>query len=680
MSTQSDIKALEGIVTGLENNPVAKFSYTDAALAGDIVDGVPAYDSGAEQNVPLAANTDFNATILNKGVRTQAASMPRNAINHFFGRVSYNLNKLVQKFHSFLTADLASRAHNANDYDDSATYLVGDVCYSVATDGVLYTKRYFRRIGAGSTIGVSVDNSTYWKQLMPKDIGNHREYTIADLRTGYDTGLFYPVVTTLQDFQAQIGVTKDPVLRVEIEAFCNGAVFGFTNPQRADFRVQAKFTGFAATSTDILFDNACVDMVSGVDNTASTPIRFTKLPIGRQAVIWLRGGTRYALWNSFGSPFTLYTSTYSNGLDADVAPVADVATVTVPAPLPVDATLLDGQDGSFYQNASNLNAGTLPAARFNDTAHGSRSGGALHAAATGSVNGFMPATDKAKLDAATSAGTGSTVMMRDGAGRAQVAAPSAAADIARKDTVDTAVTAHANLTSPHSATNAATPSRLIIRDGAGRAQVAAPLSPGDIARKDTVDAHADLTSAHYATSAANASRLIIRDSAGRAQVAAPSAAADIARKADVDTKLDSSAITSSWKTTLASALGVGWGGLFPLAPHKTVLTAGTIYRFGFLFTVIGHSAQQKDVYTLMATALSGHNAPFNDSYGAHGVFGSMEWGSLRAEICEIDFDSYVMYFRSNDEGVQKTIFPTTTTMTDFYFRIGCIGQGSMTLY
>lgn len=49
-------------------------------------------------------------------------------------------------------------------------------------------------------------------------------------------------------------------------------------------------------------------------------------------------------------------------------------------------------------SAADLTAGVLPAARFDDTAHGSRAGGALHAAATGSVAGFMSAADKTKLD------------------------------------------------------------------------------------------------------------------------------------------------------------------------------------------------------------------------------------------------------------------------------------------
>ncbi|WP_373078706.1 hypothetical protein [Zhongshania sp.] len=64
----------------------------------------------------------------------------------------------------------------------------------------------------------------------------------------------------------------------------------------------------------------------------------------------------------------------------------------------LDADLLDGQHGAFYQNAANLNAGVLPAARFNDTAHGSRSGGSLHSLATTGAHGFMSSSDKSKLD------------------------------------------------------------------------------------------------------------------------------------------------------------------------------------------------------------------------------------------------------------------------------------------
>ncbi|MGL4811896.1 MAG: hypothetical protein ACRCXM_08970 [Beijerinckiaceae bacterium] len=57
-------------------------------------------------------------------------------------------------------------------------------------------------------------------------------------------------------------------------------------------------------------------------------------------------------------------------------------------------------------SASDLAVGVLPAARFDDTAHGSRAGGASHAVATGAVAGFMSAADKAKLDGVTGTNTG----------------------------------------------------------------------------------------------------------------------------------------------------------------------------------------------------------------------------------------------------------------------------------
>jgi hypothetical protein len=63
----------------------------------------------------------------------------------------------------------------------------------------------------------------------------------------------------------------------------------------------------------------------------------------------------------------------------------------------LDADLLDGQHGAYYQDLANA-TGSLPAARFDDTAHGNRAGGTLHPAVTASVNGFMVAADKAKLD------------------------------------------------------------------------------------------------------------------------------------------------------------------------------------------------------------------------------------------------------------------------------------------
>ena len=96
------------------------------------------------------------------------------------------------------------------------------------------------------------------------------------------------------------------------------------------------------------------------------------------------------------------------------------------------------------------------------------------------------------------------------------------------------VDTHAGLTTAHSATSAATASRIAIRDAAGRTKVVDGAAADDAATKGQVDTHAALTSPHSATSAATADRIVLRDASGRAKVVAPSATDDIAQKAQVD--------------------------------------------------------------------------------------------------------------------------------------------------
>ncbi|AEE95796.1 hypothetical protein [Mahella australiensis] len=64
------------------------------------------------------------------------------------------------------------------------------------------------------------------------------------------------------------------------------------------------------------------------------------------------------------------------------------------------------------------------------------------------------------------------------------------------------VDTHAGLTTAHSATSAAVANKIILRDASGRAKVAAPNAADDIARKDTVDAHATRTDNPHVVTAA----------------------------------------------------------------------------------------------------------------------------------------------------------------------------------
>jgi hypothetical protein len=328
MSTQNDLQLIQNVITRLDASPVARLSYTQDAFDNDVIEGVDVFDAAAGQNIPKADKTDYNPAIIDKGVRAQGASIPRMGWNHYIGRLSFNLNKLVQKFLAFFRSYRASLAHNAAEYDSSAAYKTGDVCYTIETaGGVKVYAWYQRKSQTPETISSIPPTATlHWEEvqgntssaLLPVSAPGYRhKFTVADL-TGesYDTAKWYPVTTGLQDFEAKVGQAKEGSPQVLIEAFCNGIISGRNAPHRAELTVLSKFTGFAGSSTDILLNESSVDQESGAVRPAiEHPIGYSKLVKGRQAVIWLRGGSKYALWNSFGSDFELHNAQYANGLD-----------------------------------------------------------------------------------------------------------------------------------------------------------------------------------------------------------------------------------------------------------------------------------------------------------------------------------------------------------------------------
>ena len=119
--------------------------------------------------------------------------------------------------------------------------------------------------------------------------------------------------------------------------------------------------------------------------------------------------------------------------------------------------------------------------------------------ATASNDGLMPKADKLKLDNAVSAGTASRLMIRDASGRAQVATPSAAADISTKAYVDgrtpTVTTAADGLMIASdkalldTATSSPTGNALVRRHATGTIQVETGSSSKDAANKAFVEAH-----------------------------------------------------------------------------------------------------------------------------------------------------------------------------------------------
>jgi hypothetical protein len=369
MANQNDLRLIANIIERLDNNRISNFSYTPQAFADNDIDSVANFDFSAEQNIPESPET--NVTVLTKGLRASGASISRDGWNHFIGRSSYNINKTVQKIKEMLTLTKAAWAHNAFEYDPYAKYAFGDICYWVETIGSVKTFAYHQRISQSPSVIMNVppsvslhwapmQNKTSTSALLPfKAPGYQHKYTIVDLTSGYVPNTWYPAITTLQGFDAKIDDAQTNTLQVLIEAYCNGTVAGVTGNHKAEITMLSKFTGFADSSTDIVLDNSFVSQADGaIRDAANSPIGFSKLPKGRQAVLWLKGGSRYAVWNSMGSLFTLATGAYDNRLDTPITPVnqrpfavtpgAIQARVQTPiATLPNEAVNLQQVNGSI---------------------------------------------------------------------------------------------------------------------------------------------------------------------------------------------------------------------------------------------------------------------------------------------------------------------------------------------
>ena len=112
-----DLSAIKEVEDKIVANKVARFAYTDEAYTTNDANGVAEYDVSKEQNIPTADASvlKVNETVLSKGYRAQASSITRMLVNHFFGRMSYNLNKVNDNV-SNLIATLIGHRGTANGF------------------------------------------------------------------------------------------------------------------------------------------------------------------------------------------------------------------------------------------------------------------------------------------------------------------------------------------------------------------------------------------------------------------------------------------------------------------------------------------------------------------------------------------------------------------------------------
>lgn len=112
-----DLSAIKEVEDKIIANKVARFAYTDKAYTTNDAHGVAEYNVNKEQNIPTADASvlKVNETVLSRGYRAQASSVTRMLLNHFFGRMSYNLNK-VNDIVSNLIATLIGHRGTANGF------------------------------------------------------------------------------------------------------------------------------------------------------------------------------------------------------------------------------------------------------------------------------------------------------------------------------------------------------------------------------------------------------------------------------------------------------------------------------------------------------------------------------------------------------------------------------------
>ncbi len=224
-----------------------------------------------------------------------------------------------------------------------------------------------------------------------------------------------------------------------------------------------------------------------------------------------------------------------------------------------------------YDKAVAAETSSVPTVRTISTSAPLSGGGALSADLNLGLN-------------ASSTATANYVIQRDAGGRAQVAAPVGAADIARKAEVDAAISQIPALSDAiDSSSSIVAASSKAVKTAYDKAlnseavSVPTTRSIGTTAPLNGGGAlNSNLTLGLNASSAATPDYVILRDTNGRAQVAAPVDAADIARKADVDAL---SAVTTPLTRVISTTAPLTGGG--DLSVNRTLaINAATTAAIG----------------------------------------------------------------------------------------------------
>lgn len=140
---------------------LVNFAYDDTAFnrpndpAGDGALWKGSYDYNAHNNIE--GDPKLPDDVLSGGFNRISGVFKRSFMNHYLGRISYNLNKTVQALCAILSSFRADYSENISEYSTYAVYNTGDVCFRI--DGNNIT---FYRCKANNVSGVF--NGVYWEK------------------------------------------------------------------------------------------------------------------------------------------------------------------------------------------------------------------------------------------------------------------------------------------------------------------------------------------------------------------------------------------------------------------------------------------------------------------------------------------------------------------------------------
>ena len=172
----TDVRTHEAKLT-VSSGRMAQFAYDSTAYQDDTAEGTATYNFGNHQNIPLgnAGTLNIDGQVLDKGVRSQASSITRMMLNHFFGRASYNVNKMADYMKAILDTLLSFMREGSNAWSPTTSYVAGDLVYYVHTINGVSTKRTFfckeastNKPPVDSTTGALI-NTSYWGEI---NVGN----------------------------------------------------------------------------------------------------------------------------------------------------------------------------------------------------------------------------------------------------------------------------------------------------------------------------------------------------------------------------------------------------------------------------------------------------------------------------------------------------------------------------